>query len=246
MRLTGMPRPPPRARRCSRRPRRCRRGAPGASAETVWPLSLVRNHAPLSEHTTPGPHGVGDLAAAGAPRRGRSRPAPVMPSASPRARASSGCISSGGVAVAGGEAAEGRGDALVGGGRDQGQRVGRVEGPVARAAARRTSARDSSTTSSTLPDGVFGRTLPKSTASSPPTVMASGAVRGHAARPHARRAAGRPGRPRRPSARRRWRVKIGSVEAEARGEPAEDLGVGQATRPGGGITGSARCSQCWP
>ena len=61
----------------------------------VWPLSLVWSHAPLSVHTTP--RETASLTRSGSrtsPRSFQTRTR--MPSARPRARASSGCISSGG------------------------------------------------------------------------------------------------------------------------------------------------------
>src|SRR5437762_496888 len=70
----------------------------GASADTVWPLSLVFIHAPLSEHTTP--RGTASVTRTGrwtSPRSFHTRTR--MPSRSPRAVASSGWISSGGVSA---------------------------------------------------------------------------------------------------------------------------------------------------
>src|SRR5262249_8103958 len=69
---------------------------PGTNAETVWPLSLVRNQTPLSVDTTPG-------RTASVIRSGRwisprsVHTVTAAPSARPRVRASSGCMSSDGV-----------------------------------------------------------------------------------------------------------------------------------------------------
>src|SRR5262249_3041541 len=69
---------------------------PGTRAETVWPLSLVRSHVPFQVETTPA--GTASVISSGrwtSPRSFQTRT--VVPGASPRARASSGCISSAGV-----------------------------------------------------------------------------------------------------------------------------------------------------
>src|SRR4029450_12995224 len=69
---------------------------PGASAETVWPLSLVFIHPPLRLQHTPGVTSV-VIFKGRCPSPSSFHTRPLVPSASPRAFASSGCISSGGV-----------------------------------------------------------------------------------------------------------------------------------------------------
>ena len=151
----------------------------------------------------------------------------LMPSARPRARASSGCISSGGVRVAGRQAAEGRRDALVRRGRDQDQRIGR----------RRTGRKSGSRAPYLLLEVRRGqldlarRRLREHVLEQDRVLAADGHRQ---PRDPAGCALGRTP-PRRGSAgstassisSASLAREGGIVEAEARGEPAEDLGVGQ-------------------
>src|ERR671923_1375086 len=148
----------------------------GASAETVWPLSLVFIHAPLSEHTTP--RGTASVTRTGrctSPRSFQTRTR--MPSCSPRGRASSGWISSGGVSalavhppnvdvVRRSEA----GVIRISGYDDVN---GRYEGSRAPYFLSRYDE-----ASSTLPDGVAGNTLAKRLAGAPSNVISSAASSG--------------------------------------------------------------------
>ena len=69
---------------------------PGASAETVCPLSLVRIHAPFRLQTTPG-RIASEILSGRCTSPSSFHTFTRIPSRRPRARASSGCISSGGV-----------------------------------------------------------------------------------------------------------------------------------------------------
>src|SRR5437868_12298460 len=143
----------------------------GASADTVWPLSLVFIHAPLSEHTTPG--GTASVTCTGrwtSPRSFHTRTR--MPSRSPRACASSGWISSGGVSALAVQPPNvdvvRRSDAGVMRISGYEEVKGRYEGSTAPYFLSRYDE-----ASSTLPDGVVGSTLAKRLAGAPSNAMNS-------------------------------------------------------------------------
>ena len=203
----------------------------GASADTVWPLSLVLNQVPFQRAHDPGRDA--SVIASGrwtSPRSfqtftrravGQAARARVRRVHLERRRP-----------VARRRAAESRGGALVGGGRDQGQREGVSYGRKVGSGAPylRSEYADSS---STLPLGVFGKTLLEQD-------------RFLAADRHGQRAVG--GKFARPEP---FMSRVGGVERlvhqlgvagledrivepEAGGQPAEDLGVRQGLADGGG------------
>src|SRR5207253_5483339 len=148
----------------------------GHSAETVWPLSLVAIQAPLSVQTTP--RGITSVTRSGnrtSPRSFHTRTR--IPSRRFRARASSGCISSGGGpsptwsppkvdvmrwSEAGEIKISGQDDVT---GRQLGRRAPYFFSRYG-------------DDSSTLPDAVFGNTFLNRIASSPPTVIGVALSRG--------------------------------------------------------------------
>src|SRR5206468_10670747 len=148
----------------------------GASAETVWPLSLVFIHAPLSEHTTP--RGTASVTRTGrrtSPRSFHTRTR--IPSCSPRVRASSGWISSGGVSALAVHPPNvdvvRRSDAGVMRISGYEEVNGRYEGSRAPNFFSRYDE-----ASSTLPDGVVGSTLAKRLAGAPANVISRAAFSG--------------------------------------------------------------------
>src|SRR5881628_2929522 len=214
----------------------------GQSADTVWPLSLVASQAPLSVATTP--RGTASLILSGrwiSPSSLKTRTR--MPSRKPLARASSGCISSGGAPSATwsppnvevmrwSDAGEIRASAYRDStGRQPGSRAWYLRSRYADA-------------SSTFPEGVFGKTFLKRIASSPATDIAS-------ARSVDRRLGRTP--PRRGSSGSRASSissaslarKIGSVRPK-RAASRRKISVFGSASPWGRIAGSARWSQCWP
>ena len=190
----------------------------------VWPLSLVRSHAPLSEQTTPGRTAVGDA-------QGQAHLTEVIPHPDggtvrqpPRARVV-GMHLERRRGVAGRQPAEGRGDPLVGRRREEDERVGALERPVTRQPR------------AVLVPQIPGGELDLSRGRAWPEVAEEHGWL--AADLHGQRRRGRdaaPGEAAHPRVGRVHRIvhqlgvagaKGGLGEAEARGEPPEDLGIGE-------------------
>src|SRR5881628_3826833 len=214
----------------------------GQSADTVWPLSLVASQAPLSVATTP--RGTASLTLSGrwiSPRSFHTRTR--TPSRRPRARASSGCISSGGIPSATWSPPNvevmrrsDAGEIRVSEYRDS---TGRQLG--SRASYFRSRYADAS---STRPDGVFGKTFLKRIASSPSTVIASArSVGSRLGRTPARR--GSSGSRASSISSASLARKTGSVKPKRAASRRKISVFGRASFLGG-ITGSARWSQGWP